>query len=178
MSQVKKIYKFENVKIIPKSLVVIDIDDTIVKSDSKFYLKCKEMYNDLIKIMDAKTATQKLIEECMNYVKNTNPIITDEYIPIFINNCIMNDCEVIFLTARHEETKDATQLQLEKLNIKVKSDSLHFGQNKGIKLREILNKKDVKSVIFIDDLDMNFRDILNEFNDSRYELNLYKFTSS
>ncbi len=172
---------YSKINIIPNSLVVFDIDETVIKFPElgKDWWKNKlahyyAIYNDYDK------ADISALEDWIEHVKINKPqmINKDSFIEFF-DSALDNNCKIIFLTARNVKLRDLTYQHLIHLDIinHNKIHDIYFNENKGEELKKILQKEEyseIKEIIFIDDLEENLKDIYNNLS-KEYKLNLYHF---
>ena len=157
MSILTQITKFNQIDIIPNSLIVLDIDETIIKFDNinkKWWRNTFDKYYSLTQDYD-----------------NADNLSLDEWIS-YVNK---HDCDLIFLTARNASLKDITHLHLNKVNLSVDGNKIYFNRNKGDELFSIANKdySHIKNIIVVDDVEHNLTDIKDKFMDTCFNLHLY-----
>ena len=169
-------------------LFVLDIDETILyfvsenKRINKEWWKSKfnEFYIEYKKDYDY--ADRATYNEWLDIIKNNNPKHTDKE---GLYN-IINEYNYIFITARDPSLEDITSNHMKHLHIN-KGNIYHVGDNsKGKQLVHLLETeyRDIKKVIFIDDLVSNLDDVSNEFklneyvNNHNIKLDCYLFKES
>jgi len=173
------INEYLQIKIIIDSLIVFDIDDTIMHFegiDNKWwdnrYNKYLEKYDN-----DHKKAKSMAIKDWVNHVTENNPkLINEENFREFIDRAYENNCKIIFLTARDHSLREITENHFQICNLNDFIEDIYFSENKGLTLKEIINTQfnDVKNIIFIDDLERNLNSVKKEISES-HELQLYLF---
>ena len=172
------ITKFKQVNLIPNSLIVIDIDDTLIKYDgidfawwknkvNKYYSVTK---NDELSEVLANKDWMKLIEKC-------DPELVDDCVHYFIEQTKNHQCHIILLTARNNVITDLTRNHLNKVDLYF--EHIYFNENKGDELVRIVqnNYIDCTDIIVIDDREANLIDIQNKMDLTKYKLHLYKIVS-
>ena len=176
MATIKQIKKFNQIDIIPESLIVIDIDDTLIKYDGIDFIWWKNKVNkyytltkntDLSEIL-ANQDWNKLIEKC-------NPELVDDCVHYFIESAKSKKCHIILLTARNNVIKDLTKEHLSKVNLYF--EHIYFNENKGDEIVKIMNfdyLDSCKNIIVIDDREQNLIDIKNKIDSTKFNLHLYK----
>ncbi len=144
-SNITKISNFSQIEIIPNSLVVLDIDETVLTFDYK-----SKNYVDPIKL------------DCDNLNK-------------FIFACKKSKCSLILLTARLSSQHDETVQNIKDIKLKINPDNIFYSSRKGDKLFSIVKDKyeSIENIIFVDDLFSNLKDVESSFCFSKYKLNLY-----
>jgi hypothetical protein len=162
----------------PNTLVVLDIDDTIMS----FTTINKKWWNDtyntyLLHYKDTEKAYKKSEKLWIKYISRSNPNLLDEINFInFLEKISENNCELIFLTARNKKISKLTMTQLSYCRINIESSKVFFSRNKGVELKNIVEQTypNIKDIIFVDDLEENLVKVQLEFNTSKYNLKLYK----
>ena len=176
MSILTQITKFNQIDIIPNSLIVLDIDETIIKFDNinkKWWRNTFDKYYSLTQDYD--NADNLSLDECISYVTVTEPKLVDDEIYRWFDSINKHDCDLIFLTARNASLKDITHLHLNKVNLSVDGNKIYFNRNKGDELFSIANKdySHIKNIIVVDDVEHNLTDIKDKFMDTCFNLHLY-----
>lgn len=176
--KLKEINDYSQIKIIPNSLIVFDIDETIIKFPELGKNWWKNKFNHYYAIYnDYDKADISALEDWIEHVKINKPemINKDSFIEFF-NSSLDNNCKIIFLTARNEKLKDLTLQHLIHVDVinHNKVYDIYFNENKGEELEKILSKEEFNDILFIDDLEENLKDVSNHLYD-KYNLNLYHF---
>lgn len=171
------ITKFEQITIIPSSLVVFDIDETLLKFDGidqKWWRNKFNKYYTLTKNYDL--ADSMSHSDWIKIVKIAEPELIDDKIHDFIDLLYENDCKIILLTARHEILKETTIEHIDKINLNVNKDNIYFNSNKGEELYKIVSElyPTVQNIIVVDDFEQNLIDIQSKMQSTNYNLHLYK----
>ncbi len=169
------IKSFNQIDIIPGSLVILDIDETVLTFPQLTKNWWKEKINYYYKILnDRELAEKQALDEWIHIAHTTNPNKLDhEAQHNFINRLYQNNCELIFLTARDRKLSSITYKHLSYIGID-KDHIVHFDENKGEKFNELLSKcyNNVENVIFVDDLTHNHQKILNATKKYNLKINL------
>ena len=170
---------YNEIRIIPHSLVVLDIDDTIIKFPElgKSWWKNKfeqnfEIYQDYDK------ADYETLEEWIKHVHVMKPLmINRESFNNLIKKIIENKCELVLLTARQIRIKDLTELHLKHCEVIIDSSNIYYSESKGDEINNILKNRfsHIKNIIFVDDMYKNLVDAYNKIDHSKYNLYLYNF---
>lgn len=172
----QKINSFFDVKLKHNYLLVLDIDETIIKYDGickKWWEDKYEYYFEIYK--DHDLADQQCVIDWKEHIKTKLPSHTDEigFLDLLQRAKQLN-CEVIMVTARDEQIKEITFEHLQYLNIT--DIDVHFvaGGNKGLKIEDVTSKPidDYDGFAFVDDMDYNHRDVKRHF---RNKVICYKF---
>ncbi len=143
--KITHINNFSEIEILPNSLVVLDIDETILTFDYK-----SREFNTPIKL-DSKNLDD------------------------FIKTCKKSGCKIILLTARLIRQHDETVRNLKDIEFRINPDNIFYNTKKGDKLLKIVMDKyqDIENIIFVDDLFSNVKDVESVFCFTQYKLNLY-----
>jgi hypothetical protein len=158
-----------------KTLIVLDIDDTIITMPnlnkdwwynkycefSKIYLNTKEINKHVL------IEWEKLLEFQFTEYKHKESVVK------LLEN---NKNNVICLTSRDEKLKNFTQQQL--LNMSINIPIYHSNTKKGLDLLKILNEhpeyREYKNIIFVDDLIENIIDVNDKLKNYNITCYLYK----
>ena len=81
---------------------------------------------------------------------------------------------MILLTARDPSLRAITEENLASCGINIQSDKIHFNEEKGKALREIIQTGGYSKVIFVDDIEKNLEDVAAEL-EGVCEFTLYHF---
>lgn len=173
------VFEYSEIKIIEKSLIVFDIDDTIMHFegiDNKWWDKRYQEY--LAKHdNDHKKAKSLAIKDWVHHVTENNPkLINEDNLREFINMANEKDCKIIFLTARDHSLRDITENHFQICDLNEFIEDIYFSENKGLTLKEIINNQfnNIKNIIFVDDLERNLLSVEKEIADL-HDLQLYLF---
>lgn len=169
----KTITKFDEITIIPNSLIVLDIDETLIKFNNIDNEWWKNGFNKIYEKIKDYDKTEKILNnKWIETILELEPILVDENIHDFIECATNTCCKIILLTARDENLYDITQQQLNKLNLNF--FITHHNKNKGEYLKKLANEKYsyYKDIIVVDDLMSNLIDIKEQMS-MDYKLHLY-----
>ena len=175
---IKKISKFEQVILIPNSLVVIDIDDTLIKYDGIDFDWWKNKVNQYYSLTKNTDLSDNLAnQDWINLIANSNPELVDDCVHHFIELAKSNQCDIILLTARNNAITDLTHEHLNKVDLYF--EHIYFNEHKGDELVSIVqnNYIDCTNIIVIDDKEANLIDIQNKIDLTKYKLHLYMIVS-
>jgi hypothetical protein len=120
-----KISSFCQIKLVPESLLVLDIDETILKYkhedayiDASWWAAKKKHFYD--KYGDDTIANTKAFHDWIEHISNTYPIHTDEKgLTKLFNDATLMNIKIICLTARSSFLQKITLMHLEHLKIPV-----------------------------------------------------------
>lgn len=171
-----EINSFFDVKLLENSLIVIDIDDTILKYEKLNKMWWKNTFDENYKKTKDCVESEKItLNSWKELIKNSDPLHVDKSgIVDLFERSKNKKCKIIFLTARCETLKEITVNHLEQLEIY--TNEIYFSPiiEKGIFLKKIKNEsyKNFTHVIVIDDLDANLESISENFPEET--ITLYK----
>jgi len=158
---INPIQSFSQIHIIPHSLVVLDIDETVLT----YANLSKKWWKDEINLRYLETgcyhaAEKKALVYWKQLILSAVPIALDtQNCRQFIENAVAQGCHFIFLTARHPDLLEITRTHLNQIGI-YNRERIYFDENKGAKLVEIFEMhKECKNVIVVDDLMRNLNSI-------------------
>lgn len=172
----KQIHTFYSVDISQNSLILCDIDDTILffpKYSETFY---KEAYDYYVSIGEKEELADKLVKNDWDlYNSFKKPSITDkEGFFYLLKRIETTDSKLCFLTARHEIYHKRTIDDLKNVNIDCNKFPIYFtnGNVKGKFIKQnIVNLLDHEHIIFIDDNNIHLENVKKEIP----FINCYKF---
>jgi hypothetical protein len=169
---------FNEIKLKPNSLVVLDIDDTLIYFDNinhNWWKEKFEYYYSYFKDYD--NADIETYDIWISHITQVSPKLTDEYVFKFFDDCLKNNCKIILLTARNKNNKNLTIKQLQECKLLFDEKDIYFDENKGDCLKNLITNvyTNFKSIIFVDDLENNLNDVKNSL--TNYEIELYKFVN-
>jgi len=171
-----KIKKFNEINVIPNSLIVFDIDDTLIKFDGIDQKWWINKINKHFKITQNDDFADYLAhKDWCDLVSKINPEIVDEEIHEFIEFVKQKNCEIILLTARNSIMKDITKKHLETVNLYFDENNIYFNGNKGEELFKIVHEKYnyISNIIMIDDIENNLEDIKEKMLNTKFNVYLY-----
>ena len=162
-----KVNSFHSIYIMEKSLILCDIDDTVLRYQYNldyFMKKCKDNLIRTNNYID--TCDIKIIAECEfdEHREDTEPLHTDKSgFDSMIEKITQTNSELIFITARGIKSKEKTLKQLEKIGIDPNKFPIHFILDHKIPKSEyIKNHIDLSThtnIYFIDDQLNNVKNV-------------------
>jgi hypothetical protein len=179
MTDIIKIKNYDEINFNKKSLLVLDIDETIIKFPGINQKWWDDNYDDYYKLYDINKARQIVLDKWIDIIDNIDPIMLDrEKFNKMINRANELNCKIIFLTARIPELKEITEKNLKKCAIIFNKNDIYYSKNKGKTIFEIISNIDdtIDNIIFVDDVLYNINSVLDTFNDdikNKYNLQLY-----
>jgi predicted secreted acid phosphatase len=181
---INKIVNYDEIKLMPNSLIVFDIDETILKFQGINQKWWDFNYNEYYRYYEMSHARKLVLNKWFDIVSTSQPKILDE---VCFNDLIKNanklNCKIIYLTARDkEQMAEVTEKNLNSCNISFNVNDIYYSKSKGDKLLEILESiknqmenyktSSINDIIFIDDVLANVNDVQKKLS-NRYNLHLY-----
>ena len=157
-------------------LLVLDIDETILKYDGI----CKQWWKDRFAYHHAihnnyDLADSLCLKDWKEYIKLTLPSHTDaDGFFDLIKRANKLTCKVMIVTARDDQIKEITHEHLNYLNVTDIDVYFVAGGNKGLLIDRVIseNSQNYDGINFVDDMDHNLHDVKNHFGD---KVTCYKF---
>jgi len=169
---VHKITNYDQIIISQKSLVILDIDETILKFEGIDY---KWWENE-----KKENSQENVYNKWIKYVTNNDPILLDQYQLFQLIKTIEDtNSKLIIVTARLEKNRELTIQHLEKCQIKIDSNYIYFTKQKGAIINNLITNEYVNydNIIFVDDLESNIIDVsFSLINIKDKSIDLYKIT--
>ncbi len=161
-NMVHEIQSFSQIPVIPGSLVVMDIDETVLTYThlSKKWWR-EEMNRHYLQTGNYADAEKKALSVWKQLIPSAIPISLDTHNRRqFIQEAVAQQgCQLIFLTARHPDLWEITQTHLNQIGI-YNGERIYYDENKGKKLVEIIETLgEFKNIIVVDDLMRNLHSI-------------------
>lgn len=169
---------FDKVIIKPNTLIICDIDDTVLKFehiDSKWWEKKYDYYLTQSQSNDPEQADSKTLESWIEHVITNNPTHTDSKgFERLLNKIVETKSELIFVTARRIGLEEITKKHFDLVNISNHNYKIYHIGNipKGKFIKSNIQNDNFSHVIFIDDLNKNLESVFNVFGN---KIVLYKF---
>ena len=173
------ITSFSQITIPAKCLVVLDIDETVIRYEnisSDWWTN--KLNENLLIYNDHKTADFYALDEWITHINYNLPTHTDsDGLNDMFEKIKQYDGQVIYLTARRKYLEDITKYHLNYLNIK--NEKIYFtgGENKGEILKSIVQDEydHHNNIIFIDDRDENLHNVIKAMKHTEKLTKCYKF---
>lgn len=165
-----KINTFNDISINEGTLVICDIDDTLLyyeRNLSYFYKKIKATFPELTEDEVLCCATTMY----GTYIRNRKPSHTDY--DGFINlmkRVIQTDSKLIFLTSRNECSINQTKQEFKDIEISYQYYNVYYTNNqktKGEYLRDNIDMDGINDIVMIDDLNMNLKSVKQYFPNAK-----------
>lgn len=186
MVTIKKIKNYDEINLdLKNTLLVLDIDETIIKFPEINQKWWDDNYGEQYKIHEMGKAREIVLKRWINIIETNKPIMLDEK---KFNDLITKSNElkhkIIFLTARIPNLETITKKNLNDCGIKYDENDLYHlpkepvPKNKGQIIKEVVKQLDyIENIIFVDDVMHNIESVINEFKIDddciKYNLHLY-----
>lgn len=173
-NSINTINKFDEIMIIPNSLIVLDIDETLIKFENINNAWWHEQFEKIYIQTNDYDLTEKILNnKWIESILDCVPVLVDENIHDFIENASKLNCEIILLTARDVMISELTLKHLSEVNLNF--FITHHNKNKGEYLKKLCDKKysHYNDITMVDDLLSNLEDVNEWLGDSQYKLHLY-----
>jgi hypothetical protein len=165
---------FKDVHVPAGSLVVLDIDDTVLyfkELGRQWWAKREREWTATHGYAHAR---EQVMREWIDGAHVYKPILTDEEFPKFMCRALDVGAHIVFLTARSADLRALTELHMASCGIEVEPEQLYFSREKGAALKQIVRNKGFSKVVFIDDMTHNIESVLAEVCDVA-EVDAYHF---
>jgi len=167
---------FSNINISQNTLILCDIDDTILKFDNINQIWWKNRFNYYYSLSNNyDDADLQVLNEWIDYIEINNPKFTDKngFIKL-LHKINKTNSEIIFITARESYLEKLTQKHFEYVNLSSFNYKIyHIGDvSKGTFINLNFDIEKYSNVIFIDDLDKNLESVYEIFQNKIIK---YKF---
>ncbi len=167
---------FDEIIIKLKTLIICDIDETILKFDNINENWWKETFNNYyLKSKNYDYAEAKTLESWTHYIKTNKPKATDyKGLSNLFDKIAQTESKLIFVTARENNLANITKNHFDCINISNFDYSIYHigGIPKGEFIKSNIQTDTFAQIIFIDDLISNLESVYENFTDS---IILYKF---
>lgn len=154
-----RINSFKNVNISEKTIVMCDIDETLLTFHPHDWLS---IYDNNIKKYEPQVAYEKTNAEWSDIVNNNAPVMTDRSgFFDMIKRINQTGSLLLFVTARHFMYKDLAFKHFKDIGIEGYKYLIHFCNNKskGDYIIRNIKTRGFKKMVFIDDLTDNLIDV-------------------
>jgi hypothetical protein len=142
------IKNYNEIEILPNSLVILDLDETIIRFPyitAKWWENTKKAYE----LIDEKTADTRAYNDWLYIINKYSPSLLDEYQFNELLKRIKNtNSSYIIVTARNIQLKDITIKHLENFNINC---DIYYSTDKAVTINAIKQNYLYNYIIFVDD---------------------------
>jgi hypothetical protein len=152
------ISNYDEIKVLNKSLVCIDLDETIIRFpgiNQTWWENTKKAYN----LIDDLTSDEMAYKDWLNIIHTNSPKMLDE---IQFNNLMdrvkNTGSKIVIITARNNNLEELTIRHLLECNINI--SDVFYSHTKGNTINQIKRLHN-GPIIFIDDIIRNITDVKN-----------------
>lgn len=171
------INSYSAITLVARSLVVFDIDDTVVNFPDygpTWWDAKKATYEQTMDKADADAAALRDWRVAVQTV-DPQPIDKDGFLQFYAQARAV-ECDVIFLTARSEALKDLTHRHLKNSLMECAEEHVFFAEDKGPALVAILQeRRPYHHIIFVDDLVKNHESVRQALETVGVPVDTYHF---
>jgi hypothetical protein len=164
----KTIKSLKEIPISRNTLILCDIDDTIIAFDKLGKKWWRERFDDYFERNgDYEFSKQAVLKEWIHQIHKQKPVHVDEEgFTDFMERINLSDSTLVFITARHPDLFGLTSYHLKQLGINSTID-VHYTDEtpKGDYIANVIDFEDFEHVIFIDDMEHNIQSVKRVFGD-------------
>lgn len=179
--KIKKINSFELVEIKENSLVLCDIDDTVLRFDlnfDDFYFKTKKHIQDINNYIDEQDMVKIASKEFSDYRDKNTPFHTDKNGFDKLEKKISDsNSKLYFITSRSEKYKNVTEEQFKLIGIDHSKYPIYFTfdykMSKADFIEKYIDISNFSQIYFIDDLANITKQVKKKFPE--FECFIYKY---
>ena len=159
---------FKEIPIQRNTLVLCDIDDTVIvfeKLGKKWWRERFDDYYERTRNYDI--SDQEVLKEWVHQIQKDEPVHVDEAgFTDFMERINATGSILVFVTARSSDLADLTISHLKQVGITPKT-AIHYTNNesKGDYIANVLDFDDFEHVVFIDDMEHNVNSVERVFGD-------------
>jgi hypothetical protein len=146
------IQNYDEIIIQPNTLVVMDLDETIIQF--------KGMYETWWEDYKRNNSDIFVYREWVKHISSTLPDLLDSVeFSRLMNRIKKTNSRMIVLTARNLKLCELTLQQLTYCNIHLPLDDIYFSDKKGKTLHSLKRKYSYSNIVFVDDKKKNIDDV-------------------
>jgi hypothetical protein len=169
------IHTFKDIPIKRNTLVLCDIDDTVIVFEKLGKKWWRERFDDYYeRTGDFEWSEKAVLKEWVYTIRTMEPVHVDEHgFCSFVERIEQTGSTLVFVTARGEDISDLTTIHLNSAGIYPKTDVHHTNNTpKGEYIANVIDFDDFEHVVFIDDMEHNIQSVQSTFGD---KVELYLF---
>jgi len=179
MDLVSVINSFDLVDIVPRTLVLCDIDDTLLYSteDENARAVYSRIYHHYFNATNLNYEAATKITDNLYYSKYPmRPTDAEGFERMLAKIRQTEGCELIFLTARNPSTVDFTAANFEQIGLNPEEHMIHFSDfmPKGQYTKSQIDLSPYKKVVFIDDVRENLQNMGMHIRNIPLDLYLFR----
>ncbi len=164
----KKIKNYDEIIIELNTLVILDIDNTIIKFNSMGKTWWKDRIEYYNRDNDIENSNKLVYDDWKSILDIETPELLDSNsFQDLIKRIELTNSKLMLLTARDISMNDITLNHLKECDIQIESDDVHYSYPKGKKVKELYEKFQSNKIIFVDDHLDNVEDVeskMKEYN--------------
>ena len=173
---INKVSTFKDITIKRNTLVLCDIDDTVIVFEKLGKKWWRERFDDYYeRTGDFEWSEKAVLKEWIHAIRTMKPVHVDEHgFCDFVERIEQTGSMLVFVTARAQEISDLTTIHLNSAGIYPKTDVHHTNNTpKGEYIANVIDFDDFEYVVFIDDMEHNIQSVQEVFGE-KVELYLFK----
>jgi len=163
----KTIKSFDEVNIIENSLILCDIDETLIRYrdiNHNWWNERKNYWSSELINIDMSSIDNMALMDWRSYIKINKPKHTDkDGFKRLYNKIKEYNCDLILVTARDSSLLEHTKETLNDLDIDFKRIYFTSTIPKGEFIKDNINLQNYNKIVFIDDNLNNIESVYNEF---------------
>jgi hypothetical protein len=180
MTKVHKVDTFSKVELVPNTLVLIDIDETILYYENIDESWWKEKIDHYVK--RHRCSRDEAIglvadDDWFRHIQENHPKHTDEVgLKTLLEAIEKNNSDLHFITARNQKYNKITTEHFIHLGLRNLANKVHYlgGGSKGEYIKNNFNTSTYNRIVFIDDLGRNIASVRNALGNN-VNLTAYQF---
>ena len=179
---IQQVNSFYQIPVTENTLVVLDIDETIMAFPNITKTWWRETYEKYFDSTGDKTTADNLtLNEWREHVQVCKPYLLDEEkFKIFLSQIKSNTSQLVLLTARDPIMTEITHLHLSHCELSISPEQVIHDENKGDALAQIIQSyPEITNIIFVDDFEKNLISVKDRFSQDdmkNYNIKLYQIT--
>lgn len=164
----KEIKNYDEIIVHPNTLVILDIDNTIIKFNSMGKTWWKDRVEYYERHHDKEITNQLVYDDWKEILDIETPELLDgNSFQDLLKRIELSNSKLMLLTARDIAMKDITMNHLKDCDIQIESEDVHHSYPKGKKVKELYEQYKSDKIIFVDDHLDNVEDVeleMKEYN--------------
>ena len=170
---------FDSVAIVPRTLVLCDIDDTLLRitEDENSHSMYTRLYQHYFHLTKNATIAGKLSDNDYYAHYPMQPTDAEGFERMLAKIRQTEGCELIFLTARNPNTVDFTATNFVQIGLNPEEHMVHFSDcmPKGEYTKSEIDLSPYQKVVFIDDVRENLTNMKMHIRNITLDLYLFRY---
>jgi len=168
----KKIKNYDEIILEQNTLIILDIDDTIIKFNSMGKTWWEDILHDYEQHHDKQTAYQLAYDDWKAMINKDTPELLDhELFMDLLDRIERTNSKLILLTARESTMKEITLKNLKDCGIHIDPNDVYHSSFKGEIVKDLYETYKANQFIFVDDLLKNIEDVITTMK--TYKIDCY-----